>query len=319
MILSVSRRTDIPSFYFDWFLNRLRAGEVLVRNPFNPVSVSRIPLSPATVEGIVFWSKNPEPMLSKLAALAPYPFYIQYTVNSYGADIESRLPALESRLDVFRALAEKLGRERVVWRYSPVVVNSRYSSSYHLETFDRLAHELTGYTLQCKLSFLEMYQKIAPRMHSLGVVESADTATLALARQLAAVAERHGIALGACGKPDLRPTGIPMATCVDGDFIRRLTGRKMSFRKDPGQRGVCNCVESVDIGSYHTCLNGCAYCYANHSHDAAVRRARRYDPASPFLCDSPRIDDRIAPRKIRIHSRSAPAAETTGEQLSLKL
>lgn len=303
MIVSVSRRTDVPAFYFDWFVNRLRAGWLLVRNPFQPSQVSRVCLSSSTIECIVFWTKNPAPMLGKLDALKPYPYYIQYTVNPYGRDMESHLPELDARLDVFRALSEKLGKERVIWRYSPVIVNGTYTAGFHLDMFDRIAGSLAGHTAQCKLSFIELYAKIQPRMKALDVVERGNEETFALARQLNTLAARHGIALSACGKPDLRPAGIAASSCVDGELIQRITGKTMAFRKDPGQRGVCHCVESVDVGAYHTCLNGCVYCYANHSHASAVRKAAGYDPDSPFLCDAARSDDTITDRKYRIHAR----------------
>lgn len=305
MILSVSRRTDVPSFYFDWFLNRLREGWLLVRNPFNPSQVSKVPLSPEAVECMVFWTKNPEPMLARLDDLAPHRYYVQYTVNPYGKDMESRLPELSRRLDVFRELASRLGSERVVWRYSPVLLNAKYTKDFHCEAFESIASALSGSTRQCKLSFIEMYQKISARMKAQGVIERGSEQTFALARRLNAIARSHGIALSACGKPDLRPAGIPVSSCVDGELIQKITGIHMTLRKDPGQREVCNCVESVDIGAYQTCLNGCAYCYANHSHQAAQRRAAGYDPSSPFLCDASRPDDKVTERKVKMHSKGA--------------
>lgn len=305
MILSVSRRTDVPAFYFDWFLNRLREGWLLVRNPFNPTQVSKVPLSPEVVECIVFWTKNPEPMLGRLDALAPYNYYVQYTVNPYGKDMESRLPQLSRRLDVFRELAARLGSERVVWRYSPVLLNAAYSADFHCEAFESIAAALSSSTRQCKLSFIELYRKISARMAAQGVVEGGDEQTFALARRLNAIAHSHGIALSACGKPDLRPAGIAVSSCVDGELIQKITGMNMALRKDPGQRGVCNCVESVDIGAYQTCLNGCAYCYANHSHETAERRAAKYDPSSPLLCDALRADDKVTERAVKTHSTGA--------------
>lgn len=301
MIVSASRRTDVPAFYLNWFLNRLRAGWLLVRNPYNPHQVSRVTLSPRTVECIVFWTKNPEPMLRRLADLEPYPYYVQYTVNPYGPEMESGLPELSRRLDTFLALADALGKERVVWRYSPVILGDRYSASFHLEAFERIADTLTGHTAQCKLSFIELYAKIRARMAALGMEEAADPEVYALARGFAALAEARGMELSACGKPDLRPAGIAVSRCVDGGLIRKITGKAMTFKKDPGQRGVCNCDESVDIGSYHTCPNGCVYCYANHSHNAASARAARHDPESPFLCDAPRPGDVVTERKVRMH------------------
>jgi len=301
MILSVSRRTDIPAFYFDWFLNRLKEGFLLVRNPFNPSQVSRLALAPPGLECIVFWTKNPQPMLARLCELEPYPYYIQFTLHHYGLEIESRLPELESRLDTFRRLSELLGRERMVWRYSPIILGGPYTVEYHLDAFGRLASALSGYTDECKLSFLEFYSKIAGRMASLGLVDGPVEEKYALAQQLESLAREQSIAVSACGQPDLRPAGIALSSCIDGRRIQKVTGRPMSLRKDPNQRGVCNCVKSIDVGSYQTCLNGCVYCYANHSHSAACRKAARYQPLSPLLCDQERPGDKISDRKIRLH------------------
>lgn len=301
MILSVSRRTDIPAFYADWFVNRLKEGSLLVRNPFNPGQVSRVDLSPSSVECIVFWTKNPQPMMAKLKELDPYPFYIQYTVNHYGPEMESRLPELEQRLDTFRRLSDLLGPERMVWRYSPIIMGGQYSFEYHLEAFARLASALRGYCDECKMSFLEFYPKIAKRIEALGLTDGPVEEKYALAQQLAALAEAQSIAVSACGKPDLRPAGIALSSCIDGRRVQEVTGQKMSLKKDPNQRGVCNCVESIDVGSYQTCLNGCAYCYANYSHSSACRKAGRYNPNSPLLCDEERPEDKITDRKIRVH------------------
>lgn len=303
MILSVSRRTDVPSFYFDWFLNRLRKGWLMVRNPHTPSSVSRIALSPETVECIVFWTKNPEPMLEKLGELEPYPYYIQFTVNSYGREMERNIPELERRIDLFQELSRRLGKERLVWRYSPVILNSTYSAKYHRDMFGKLARKFSGYTCQCKLSFLDLYAKIAPRMASLGVAGQEERDILPLAGQLAELAAENGIAVGACGKRDLHPAGIPASSCIDGELIQKITGKRMILKKDPGQRDECSCVESVEVGAYQTCLNGCAYCYANHSHAYAVKKAAEYDPESPFLCDTSKPGDKITERKTRMHSQ----------------
>ncbi len=313
MILSVSRRTDVPAFYLDWFLNRLKAGEVRVRNPFNPARVSRIALSPDTIECIAFWTKHPGPMLDRLDALAPYPYFVQYTLNPYGRKLEAYLPDLDRRVEIFKRLSERIGKNRVIWRYSPIVVSDRFTADFHRRHFAILAEQLSGYTEQCKLSFLEMYPKIAGRMHALGVADGDPEATLALARDLAGLARAANIAPAACGKPDLSAAGIELSGCIDAWLVQRLTGKAMILRKDPGQRrDGCRCVESIDIGAYQTCLNGCLYCYANHSHASARRKAAHYDPASALLCDAEKIDDRVTDRIIRIHRIEPPTSPLFG-------
>ncbi len=300
MILSVSRRTDVPRFYFDWFLNRLREGFVLVRNPMNFRQVSRVALSPETVECIVFWTKDPAPMIPQLDGLGDYPFYVQFTINAYGNDIEMHLPEKARLIDTFKRLADRIGPERTVWRFSPVLFTEHYTTETQQEAFSAIVGQLAGYTESCKLSFLDPYPKIRKEMARLGAAEGTAEQRFALTKQFLAVAREHGIDLTGCAQE----LGIPHASCIDGDLIARITGeRNPKLRKDPGQRPECGCVASVDIGSYDTCLNGCRYCYANVSYEAARRRFAAYDPAAPMLCDQLRAGDKVTGRKLQGSSR----------------
>jgi hypothetical protein len=133
MIISASRRTDIPSYYSEWFFNRLRGKFVLVRNPMNRHRVSEISLSPDSVDCIVFWSKNPHPMLDKLYLLNCYPFYFQFTLSSYTTDIETGGPRKREIIETFKTLSDKIGAYRVIWRYDPILLNEAYTVVYHVE------------------------------------------------------------------------------------------------------------------------------------------------------------------------------------------
>ena len=160
MILSVSRRTDIPAFYSDWFINRLREEVVLVRNPMNYHSVSKINLSPNVVDCIVFWSKNPKPMFKYLDEIEDkYKFYFQYTINAYENDMEPYLPSLDERLESFIYLSNKFGKEKVIWRYDPIVITPKYNLEWHINKFDYIASKLKNYTNDCVFSFLDIYDK----------------------------------------------------------------------------------------------------------------------------------------------------------------
>ncbi len=300
MIISASRRTDIPRFYFDWLTNRLAEGYVLVRNPMNYRQVSRVSLSPQVVDCIVLWTKDPSPMRGRLDALAPFPYYVQFTVNPYGADMETGLPEKETLLDTFAELAAILGPQCVVWRYSPVLFTERYTEQYHLASFRRFAQRLEGSTLQCKLSFLDIYAKIKKRMSAMGVHEGAPDVQAALAHTFMEIAAAHGISLSACGSTALADAGIPPARCIDDKLIEAITGQRLHTKKDPGQRDVCYCVESVDIGAYDSCLNGCKYCYANLSDKTARRNMQcKYDPQSPMLLGNLEPGDKITERAMK--------------------
>ena len=140
MIISASRRTDIPAFYSEWFLNRIKEGFLDVRNPMNNRQVSRLPLSPELVDCIVFWTKNPIPMLPKLDGLRKYCYYFQFTLTGYGRDIETNLPDKRKELiPAFQELSDRIGPERVIWRYDPILVSDRYSAAYHIKAIAEIA------------------------------------------------------------------------------------------------------------------------------------------------------------------------------------
>lgn len=140
MILSVSRRTDIPNYYSEWFFNRIKEGFVYVRNPMNVHQVSRIDITPEMVDCIVFWTKNPEPMLERLDELALYNYYFQFTLTGYGTDIECNVPNKKEKIiPIFQKLSEKIGRQKVIWRYDPIIFNEKYTPEYHLKAFEQIA------------------------------------------------------------------------------------------------------------------------------------------------------------------------------------
>ncbi|MDL2294644.1 DUF1848 domain-containing protein [Ruminococcaceae bacterium OttesenSCG-928-D13] len=301
MILSVSRRTDVPRLFFDWFLNRLTAGEALVRGPMNHSQVSRVPLTPEVLDCIVFWSKNPAPMLGRLAELAPYPWYLQFTLHPYGPEIEASLPGKAELLDTFKALAEAAGPGRVVWRYSPVLLNAAYTTGAHLAFFEQTARALEGYTQSCRLSFLDFYPKIQKRMAALGAQNPPLEEKVSLAARLAEIGAASGIVVRGCSDPALVAAGLGGGGCVDAALVSRLVGQPLNLGKDPGQRPECLCAASVDIGAYNTCANGCAYCYANHSPASVAAAMKRYDPAAPMLCGALGPGDRVTDRAVKSH------------------
>lgn len=267
MILSVSRRTDIPNYYSDWFLNRIKAGYLYVRNPINPHQISRISLSPEVVDCIVFWTKNPKPMLGRLDELKDYPFYFQFTLTGYGRDVEPGLPDKRTGLiPVFRELSDRIGSSRVIWRYDPILFNGRYTPQYHRKAFREIAESLRGYTDRVVISFLDMYAKIEKNMERLKAAELPEKELLALAEKLAQIAESNGMTIESCAeRMDLQKQGIRHGSCIDRKRIEQLTGCRLKVSKDRNQRPECGCIESVEVGVYDTCLNGCSYCYANYA------------------------------------------------------
>lgn len=285
MIISASRRTDIPAFYASWLFNRIKEQYVLVRNPYNPKMISRIDLNPASVDCMVFWTKNAAPMLNRLDRLNAYKYYFQFTVNAYGQELEPGLPPLVQRLETFKRLADAVGKERVIWRYDPILINEKYDIHFHQQQFAAIAHALDGYTEMCMLGFIDHYRHIRTVLarHHIEPLVREDIETMASAFK--SVLHSSSVQLTTCtSKVDLSPLGIPAGRCIDDRLIERITGHAISARKDKNQRALCQCVQSVDIGAYNTCLNGCLYCYANRSALTGIQSvARLHDPQSPLL------------------------------------
>lgn len=301
MILSVSRRTDIPNYYSEWFLNRIKEGYLCVRNPMNARQVSKILITPDLVDCIVFWTKNPRPMLSRLEELEPYPYYFQFTLTGYAQDIERNIPHKKNcMIPVFRELSRKIGKERVIWRYDPILFTDKYTPEYHLRAFRQIAESLQGYTVKCVISFLDMYAKIQKSMESLNVRSAAEGELAAFGKQLAPIAGSCGIQIASCAETlDLAACGIAHNCCIDKELIEQITGYRIHADKDKNQRKECGCVESVEVGTYNTCRNGCLYCYANYSREKTLRNSRVYDVNSPILCGRITEEDRVTERKVK--------------------
>jgi hypothetical protein len=278
MIISASRRTDIPAFYLPWLLNRFREGEVYVRNPFNAKVAYRLILTPATVEALVLWSKNPAPLLNNPDL--PYPWYMQFTLNDYPSAWESHLPAVQDRIATFRALARRYGSDALVWRYDPIILSGQIDAAWHIARFTTLCQSLEGATNQAVISFLDSYGKITSWMQQEHILSPSIPVRVELAQQLSWIAGQHGIHATACCEAELP---LPIAHCVDAHRLDRLAG-PLTIPADKGQRPGCGCAASYDIGQYHSCLHGCAYCYATRSLKAAQKHYAMHDPLSPLLC-----------------------------------
>lgn len=300
MILSVSRRTDIPNYYSEWFFNRLKDGFLYVRNPMNFHQISEIKISPDVVDCIVFWTKNPLPMMERLDELEAYNYYFQFTLTGYGNDVERNLPNKKtSVIPIFQELSNKIGKEKVVWRYDPIFFSNRYNVQYHLKAFRSIAEALSGYTEKCVISFLDIYPKNKKNMDNLLSYDLSDSELREFAKELSNIAKENHIKIGSCAeKVDLDEYGIIHNSCIDKELIEKIIGCKLKINKDKNQRIECGCVESVEVGTYNTCKNGCIYCYANYSAKSVESNFQKYDPLSPLLCGHIEKDDRISTRKV---------------------
>jgi len=300
VILSASRRTDIPNYYSEWFLNRIKEGYLYVRNPMNAHQISKIVLSPEVVDCIVFWTKNPEPMFSRLDELTDYKYYFQFTLTGFGRDIEYNVPHKKKvMIPIFQKLSHKIGKERVIWRYDPILFTARYSPEYHLRAFAQIAKELQGYTSKCVISFVDIYMKNQKNMKALRSFFLTEKDLAMFGKEIALIAGTYNIKVATCAEAvDLSFCGIEHSCCIDKELIEQIIGCKIKAGKDKNQRKECGCMESVEIGTYNTCKNGCQYCYANYSQARVFQNCKQYDVHSPILCGKIMEQDKITERKV---------------------
>lgn len=296
MIISASRRTDIPALYADWFMSRVREGFFYRVNPFNSRQVSGFSLKPEDVDAVCFWTKNPRPLMPHLDEmdLRGLNCYFQYTLNPYDTTFEPNVPPLQERIETMIELAGCIGPERVVWRYDPVIFTSSTPASWHLEQVEMIAEKVCGAAGRLVFSFYDFYGRGDGRLRkaltgsgmALEDITAPEHAGALeqVAQGFKGVADRHDLQIfSCCEEVDLAAVGIRHGACIDAGLIRELFGGTASCRKDKNQRKACNCVESVDMGSYNSCRLRCAYCYANFNEGTIESNIRKHYPDSPAL------------------------------------
>ncbi len=299
MIISASRRTDIPAFFGDWFLWRLKEGHVLVRNPMNSRQVSRVRLDRGSVDAFVFWTKDIRPFLPVLDRLdnLGYPYFVQHTLNDYPGAIEAALPSLTERLDNLRRLAGRIGAGGLMWRYDPILFTAEIGPAEHLARFAGICRVLEGRVTACTFSFIQEYAKTVRNTRHLTIRKPDQAARLELVGGLAEIARQHGITLQCCCGGEYREFGVQPAACISRAHLEPLVGRPLEVRRDTGQRPDCHCVQSVDIGAYDTCRHDCQYCYANSSPARISANWQGFDPQAailgPPLQDGDILTDRV--------------------------
>ena len=299
MILSVSRRTDIPAFYSDWFFNRVKEGFLLVRNPMNIHQLSKVNILPDVVDCMVFWTKNPKPMLERLNELNSYNYYFQFTLNSYDKNIEINVPEKKDIIKTFQKLSNMIGRNRVVWRYDPIFLTNEFNIDYHIKWFDYLAEKLSGYTNKCVISFIDLYKKTQKNLSGINLIEMNEDLIAAISYEISNIASKYSMPVETCSeKIDLSKYNIKHGKCIDEQLIARITGKRIESAKDPNQRLICGCIKSIDIGAYNTCKHNCLYCYANFNKEMVYKNVSLHNDSSPLLCGEVNENDNITLRVV---------------------
>ncbi len=293
MIINTGGRTDTVQYYTKWLLKRFEEGYVYSRNPLFPNKVTHYELAPDKIDCVQFCSKNYEPILSELPNITSrFATYFHYTITAYGKDIEPGVPSIEQSVKTLKKLSVIVGKQRVAWRYDPVLLTEKYTIQAHLETFDWMAKELSPYADRCIFSFVEMYKKLETNMPELIPLTEQDKDTLA--KGLGEIAAKYGLYLQTCGtNGDYSQYGIHPSGCMTLDMIGKANGLVFRDLKHKGMRQGCHCIESRDIGAYDTCLNGCKYCYANKNPKKAFENYKYHDPDSPLLLGHLRETDTV--------------------------
>jgi hypothetical protein len=267
MIVSASRRCDIPAFAGDWFMGALRAGQVEVAHPFHSRPGRRVSLRREDVDAFVFWSRDPRPFLRHLPKIdrLGYPYYFLITATGYPRQLEPCTPRIDDALDFFKELAGRIGRNRIIWRYDPVIFTGQTPFAFHVNNFSELARILSPCTFRVIVSFFDPYPKVLRRLRKAMIDVETATGTpeqqTDLLQSFATSAVASGLEIQSCAEA-ASGAGVRPGKCVDEGLLHELFGLNLACKKDPGQRKLCLCQQSVDIGSYGSCRHGCLYCYA---------------------------------------------------------
>ncbi|MBI4977512.1 MAG: DUF1848 domain-containing protein [Spirochaetes bacterium] len=289
-IISASRRTDIPAFYSDWFINRIKEGVAWYRNPMFPEKAHRVSLKVEDVLAFVFWSKSYTPFLSHLQIIKDmgYKAIFHFTINNYPKVLESNVPDISTSISAARCIVDLFGAESLIWRYDPIIHSNITDFTFHEKNFALIAHKLKGLTSRCVFSYVNRYRKVdyefkqLEKNGNISVQEISLEGKRLFAHRLSAIANANGIALYSCCDDSLVSGDIQKAHCIDADHIDAISRDKQPVKMKPTRTG-CGCYESRDIGAYDTCIHGCAYCYANTGKETAVKYHQTHDPLHMML------------------------------------
>lgn len=282
MIINTGMRTDIPAFYSEWFMNRIKEGYVLVRNPYRPELVSRYELDPKVVDCIAFCTKDPSPMLKHLPKLKKFAQYWFVTITPYGTDYEPKVPPKEKVIKDFIELSKNVGLDSIAWRYDPILTDETYTVERHIRDFGQMCAALSGYTRVCVISYIDIYEKVRRNLPQVRTVT--EQQRMELGKAFAEIGRDFGITIKACAEGDkLSRFGVDCSGCMTKETFEKAIGSALTVPQKKGQRRECDCVLGTDIGAYDTCGHLCRYCYANSDPDRVRRSMALHDPESPFL------------------------------------
>ena len=296
MIINTGMRTDIPAFYSEWFLNRIKEGYVYVRNPYYTHQVTKYLLNPEVVDCLAFCTKNPHPLLSHLEELKQFSQFWFVTITPYGKDLEPNVPDKKQVLEDFKELSKSLGKNAVALRYDPILIYDKFNVEMHIKCFDKLLRELRGYTEDCTISFIDMYDKV--KRNASDVRRPTKDEQIELAKAFAEIGKKNHIVVHACCEKEyLKDYGLDITGCMSKEIIEKAIQNKLVSPKTDHKRMGCNCLLGNDIGAYNTCMHLCKYCYANSNEKLVRENIQKHHPNSPFLIGNLEKEDKITEAK----------------------
>ena len=317
MIINTGMRTDIPAFYSEWLMNRVRDGFVYVRNPYYRLQVSKYSLSPDVVNCLSFCTKNPYQMLKYLDELKEkYKMFWFVTITPYGKDLEPNVPQFEKVINDFKTLSRKIGKNAVGLRYDPILINEEYTADKHIEMFDKFAKSLNGYTEDVTISFLDLYEKV--RRNAPDIRPPTNEEQKYIAKEFVRIGKENNMVIhGCCENPNLKEVGIDITGCMSQEIVEKAIGFNLKAPSRQSKRivtdgnkevtkditlsdkgkPICNCLMGNDIGAYNSCMHLCKYCYANFNKTLVKENYKLHNPKSPFLIGESTPDDKVTDAK----------------------
>ncbi len=293
MIINTGSRTDTVQYYTQWLLKRFEEGFVYSRNPIFPNKVIRYELNPEVVDCIIFCSKNYEPILPYIKTItAKFNTYFHYTITAYGKDIEPNVPDIDKSIETLIKLSEIVGKQRIGWRYDPILLTEKYTKEIHYETFNYMTKEISPYIDRCIFSFVEIYKKLKKNMPE--IILLTDNDKTEIAKHIGSIAKKYNMTIQTCATTgDYEQFGILKSGCLTSEILGQANNIQFKKIKHSGNRKGCNCMENRNIGDYDTCPNGCKYCYANQNSEIAKINFTKHDPNAPFILGNLHETDEI--------------------------
>ena len=281
MLINTGSRTDIPAFYYKWFLNRIDEGFVYSKNPYNN-DIYSYPLDSNIIDCLCFCTKNPSHLVKRLGRLDEFRQFWFVTITPYEKDIELNVPNYKKVIKSFKKLSGSLGVSKVSWRYDPIFINEKYSLDFHIDMFEEMACELGDYTNDCTISFIDLYAKVLRNFPEVGEVKTKDQ--LIIGAEFSRIAQRYGLNMKTCVEGTLLDQfGFDSSGCMTQKVLEKAIGNNLKIPKGKYTIRDCNCLFGRDIGAYNTCMHGCKYCYANSNMKLVKKNQKLHNPDSPLL------------------------------------